>query len=322
MPRNPTKKPKVLKRKNIKRRTGAKSQAKQIAALSTAVSKINKTQYESCMLAWQRPTALIDTTLGGVNAYILPCPITPNNPFSQETGGGQTEPLRWTDNRVASGAAYFTKSMVFGASSAARSSGEWIHTGSTLKWRLQTNEPTFSTYSIYLVQAKSKQADQLISDRQFKNSTTLGVYPGSAAQLNVGNDYITHQDQMGCMLNKKFWKILGQRNNINFSVPGVNNLEANADLAGGASGNNNLVIREGTFKIPAGGSIKCFNTMPYESASSPALGRKPANAATMGFLDEDNSRTAYLVIIGNGVSADSESAKLSTLCVDNYKVVV
>lgn len=320
MPRNPTKKPKVLKAKNIKKRTGAKSQAKQIAALSTAVSKINKQQYESVMLAWQRPTAIIDTTLGGTNAYICPIPITPNNPFSQQTPE-VTTPLRWSDNRVASGAAYFTKSMVFGASSAARSSPEWIHTGSTVKWRLQTNEPTFSTYSLYLIQAKTKQADQLISDRQFKNSTTLGVYPGSAAALNEGNDYISHIDQFGCMINKKYWKVLGQRQ-INFSAPGVTNLEANADLAGGANTRNNLVIKEGTFKVPAGGSIKCFNTMPFENPSSPALGRKPANAATMGFIDEDNSKTCYLVCVNNGVSADAESAKLSMLTLDHYKAVV
>ena len=162
------------------------------------------------MLAWQRPTAPIDFTLGGVNAYVMPCPITPNNPFSQATPEA-TEPLRWSDNRVATAAPYFTKGMVFGASSAARASPEWIHTGSTLKWRLQTNEPTFSTYSLYLIQAKSKQADQLISDRQLKNSTTLGIYPGSGAFLNVGSDYITHQDQFGCMINKKYWKVLGQR---------------------------------------------------------------------------------------------------------------
>ncbi|AXQ65311.1 MAG: hypothetical protein [Circular genetic element sp.] len=317
---NPTKKPKVLKRKNIKRRTGAKSQAKQISALSTAVSKLNKRQYESVMLAWQRPNAIIEQTLGGVNAYVLPCPITPNNPFSQTTPEA-TEPLRWADNRVASNAAYFTKSMVFGCSSAARSSPEWIHTGSTLKWRLSTNEPTFSTYSLYLIQAKSRQADQLISDRQLKNMTTLGIYPGSGGVLNSGSDYITHQSQFGCMINKKYWKVLGQRQ-INFSVPGVTNLEANLDLAGGADTRNNTVIKEGTFKIPGGGSIKCFNSMPFTNTASPALGRKPANAATLGFIDEDNSKTCYLVCINDGVAADSESAKLSTLCLDHYKAVV
>ena len=102
----------------------------------------------------------------------------------------------------------------------------------------------------------------------------------------------------------------------------MTNLENNLDLAGGANTRNNSVIKEGTFKLPAGGSIKCFNTMPYATSGSPALGRKPANAATLGFIDEDNSKTCYLICVNDGASADSESAKLSTLTMDHYKVVV
>jgi len=48
------KKPKVLKRKNIKRKTGAKSQAKQITALSSQLTKLTKTQYETIQTVWNR----------------------------------------------------------------------------------------------------------------------------------------------------------------------------------------------------------------------------------------------------------------------------
>lgn len=319
MPKNPTKKPKVLRRKNIKKRTGARSQAKQISALSTAVSKLNKTCYEHVMLGWIRPKATIDTTIGGIGAYVCPIPITPNNPYSQQSSVSPDQ-LKWSDNRGISAANYFTKSPIFGSSEAARNSPEWIHTGSTIKWRLETTEPSFSTYSMFLIQAKSRQSDQLISDRQLKNSTSSG-YAGSAAQIREGVDYTTHPQLFGTMLNKKYWKVLHTRQ-VNFSVPGVNNLEGNADLAGGANTRNNTVIKEGTFRVPAGGSIKCFNVMPYENSSSPALGRKPANASQLGFLDEDNSKTCYLVIVNNGVAAEGEFCSLSMMTLDNYKAVV
>ncbi|HIO75725.1 MAG TPA: hypothetical protein EYG63_00840, partial [Gammaproteobacteria bacterium] len=246
MPFNPARKPKVLRRKNIKRKKGATSQAKQIAALSTQLSKLNKVQYEHVMLAWQRPKANIDGLVGGTGAYILPCPITPNNPYAQHDALSINAQLKWSDNRLMSQADYFQKMPVFGSSTSARNSHEWIHTGSTLRWRLQTNEPTFGTYSVFLVQAKSRQADQLISDRGLKNSVTSGE-PGSAGIFSEQVDYVTHQNVFGTEMNRKYWKVLGHRV-CNFSVPGVTDVKTtNADLQGGADTRNNTVIKEGTF---------------------------------------------------------------------------
>lgn len=314
-------KPKVIKRKNIRRKTGATSQAKQIAALSTELSKLNKVQYEHVMLVWQRPKANIDGVVGGTGAYILPVPITPNNPYAQQDALNLNAQLKWSDNRLMSQAQYFQKMPVFGSSQAARNSSHWIHTGSTLKWRLQTNEPSFATYSVYLIQAKARQADQLISDRQLKNSATAS-WPGSAGSLDEQVDFATHTNVFGTQFNMKYWKILGKRT-CNFSVPGVTSVKTdNADLQGGADTRDNTVVKEGTFKVPAGGSIKCFNKMPLVDESSPALGRHPALASTVGYLDEDTSKTAYLVIINNGASVDGEITELSTMTIDHYKVVV
>lgn len=317
----PYKKPRVLRRRNVKRRKGARAQSKQILALSRQVSSLVKTQYESCMLAWQRAKSTIDLAAGGNNAYILPIPITPNNPTQQLTGFGTNEPLKWSDNRGIAASNYFTKSTLFGISSAARSSPEWIHTGTTLRYRLETNEPTFATYSVFLVQARSRQADQLSDDRRLKGSAT-GSFPGSSAQMLAGTDWITHQDCFGTFFNKKYWKVLYERQ-INFSVPGVTSVKAiNADLQGGANTRNNTVVKEGVLRIPAGGSIKNFNNMPFVNASSPALGRQPPNAAQVGYQDEDCSKTCYLVIVNNGVSVDGEITSLSTLALDRYRVVV
>lgn len=321
MPTKPTKKPKVLRRKNIRRKKSATSQSKQIAALTTQVSKLNAVQYESVMLAWQRPKANIDTVTGTTGAYVLPIPITPNNPYAQHDALALNAQLKWSDNRLMSSAQYFQKMPVFGSSTSARNSSQWFHTGSTLKWRLQTNEPSFATYSVFLIQAKKRQADQLISDRKMKNSVTAS-WPGSAAQLEEQVDFITHQNVFGTHINKKYWKVLGHRV-VNFSVPNVTDFkEVNADMQGGARGTRNTVLHEGTFRVPAGGSIRCFNKMPLVDESSPALGRIPALASTVGYLDEDTSKTCYLVIVNNGVSIDGETTELSTLTLDHYKAVV
>lgn len=316
------KKSKHLKSKRIKRRTGARSQSNQIAALSNQVQKLTKQQYETVLLAWQRPKANIDLLIAGpVNAYILPIPITPNNPYSLPDATGATDPLKWSDNRVMSSAAYFTKTPVFGASDNARKSHEYIHMGSTIKWRLTTNEPTFSTYSVFLIQAKSRQADQLISDRKLKNAIT-SAYAGSASELSMYTDFVTHQDCFGTMINKKYWKVLGSRQ-VNFSVPGIQDFkETNADMQGGADTRSNTVIQEGTFRVPAGGSIKNVGNMPLKDDGSPALGRNATHASTIGYLDEDTSKTCYLVIVNNGASGDTETTQLTTLTVDRYKAVV
>lgn len=317
----PFRKPRVLRKKNIRRKRGARAQSKQIMALSRQVRRITRTQFETVMTGWIRPKATIDLAAGGTNCYICPLPTTPGNPTSQMTGFGTTDPLKWSDNRGISSANYFTKSILFGVSSAARASPEWFHTGTTLKYRMQTNEPSFSTYSMFVIQARPKQADQLSDDRGLKASSGSG-FTGSGAQLQPGTDYVTHPEIMGTMINRKYWKVLYQRV-INFSVPNVTDFKAvNVDLQGGADTRNNTVLKEGTFRIPAAGSIKNFNNLPFNNPSSPALGRDPPNASQLGYQDEDNAKPAYLVIVNNGVSTDGEITELSLQAVDRYKAVV
>lgn len=314
-------KPKVLKKKNIKRRTGARNQAKQISALSTQMSKLTSSQYESTMLVWERLNASIDSTLGGTNAYVCPIPTSPCNPFKDETLQLPTgERITWSDTKTVSTQLSFAKTPVFGWSEAARNSPEVHHTGSTLKYRLQVNgEETFSTYSLFLIKAKARQADQLITDRNLKAATTLGS-PGAGALLIEGVDYVTHEDLMGTMMNKKYWNVLYSRE-INFSHPGATAIATNTNPAN-TNPLNNALIATGTLRIPAGGVIRNFNAQAPITAGNPDEGNKPTNACQIGYVDENNKSPCYLVIINNGAAADAETIDLSLLVKDYYKCVV
>ncbi len=82
------------------------------------------------------------------------------------------------------------------------------------------------------------------------------------------------------------------------------------------------MIATGSIKLKAGGVIKCFNNQALDVAGANDRGFKPVNASQIGYIDERNENTQYLVIINNGVSADLETVNLSLLCKDYYKVVV
>ena len=91
----PLKKSRVLKKKNIRRKRGARAQSKQIMALSRQVRSITKRQFESVMTAWIRPKATIDLANPAASyVYVCPIPTTPNNPTSQTTAFGNTDPLQ------------------------------------------------------------------------------------------------------------------------------------------------------------------------------------------------------------------------------------
>lgn len=313
------KKPRVLKRKNIKRKTGARAQSKQIVALSRQVTSLTKSNYETVQTAWSRNNLSVDKTLAGVAAYVCPIPKSMCNCFGQETldtTGLPDQRLKWTDNLVIAAQPFYQKTPVFGSSEAARNSAEANHMGGVLKWRLISDEPSFSTYSIFLVSPKKRQADQLIVDRRLKG-TTGGHNPGSGADLRPGVDFITHPDVMGTQINKKYWNIDYHRE-VNFSHPGATNQQDTAQ-ANNTNPLNNAIIATGSIKLKPGGVLKCFNA-PGEIGTTGIL--HPVNASQIGYVDERNENTQYLVIVNNGVSADLETVNLSMLVRDYYKLVV
>lgn len=315
------KKPKVLKRKNIKRKTGAAAQSKQIAALTSQVSNLVKTQYETVQTVWNRQNLSVDSLTPGTTAYVCPLPKSMCNCFSQstvQTAALVDKRLSWSDNLGIAAQPTYKKTPIFGSSEAARNSSNATHMGGVLKWRMITEEPTFSTYSMFVISPKKRQADQLITDRNLKAGGATD--PGREGNLIEFTDYISHPDVMGSMINKKFWNVDYHRE-INFSHPGGSALAANINPAN-TNPLNNSIIATGTIKLKPGGILKCFNQQSAASTVNPDEGLKPVNASQIAYLDEQNEKTQYLVIINNGVSADLETVNLSLLCKDFYKVAV
>ena len=168
-----------------------------------------KSQYETVITTWHRDNLSVDSATGGINAYVCPIPKSMGNCFNQntiETQGQSDQRIKWTDNLVIASQPFYQKTAIFGSSESARNSPEATHMGGVLKWRLENDEPSFSTYSIFLISPKSRQADQLITDRRLKG-TVGGHNPGSGASLENYTDFITHPNLMGTMFCKKYWNI-------------------------------------------------------------------------------------------------------------------
>jgi len=312
-------KPKVLKTKNVKSKTSAKAQSKQIVALSKQVNSLTKSQYETVQTTWNRQNLSIDTALGGIGAYVCPIPKSMGNCFNQstlDTQGLSDRRLKWADNLVIAAQPFYQKTAIFGSSESARNSPEATHIGGVLKWRLSNAEPAFSTYSVFLISPKARQADQLITDRRLKG-TTGGHNPGSGAVLNELQDWISHPDVMGTQINKKYFNV-DYHKEVNFGHPGSTSLQQTAQ-ANNTDPLNNAMIATGSIRLKPGGVLRCFNK---QENNSERVGRLPTSASQIGYVDEKNEKTQYLVIVNNGVSADTQTVSLSLLVNDYYKMTV
>lgn len=311
------KKPRVLKRKNVKRKTGAKAQSKQIMALSKQVSSLTKSNYETVMTVWSRNNLSVDKTLAGVSAYICPMPKSMCNCFGQTTLatiGINDKRLKFSDNLGIAAQPFYQKKPCFNSSNAARNSHEANHMGGTLKWRLISDEPSFSTYDVFLISPKSRQADQLTTDRLFKDQTGA-VEAGKNSKLVENTDFITHPEIFGSQINLKYWTVDAHRR-CNFSSPTAQSFTNKATSAN-TSPRNNAIIQEGTFRLKPGGVLRCAQVQGNNTIQN-----NPISASQLGYLDEKNEKLQYLVIINNGLAADLETVNLSLLVRDYYKVVV
>ena len=310
-----------MKRKNIKRRTGARAQSKQISALSKQLTSLTKSQYETVQTVWNRNKLSVDSLSTGTTAYICPLPKSMCNVFGQstlQTAALTDKRISWSDNLGIAAQPIYKKTPIFGSSSAARNSNEANHLGGVLKYRLESEEPSFSTYSIFVISPKKRQADQLVTDRDLKGGGATD--PGRSANLGGGTDYITHPDVMGTVFNKKFWNVDYARE-VNFSHPGASNLSANVNPAN-TNAKNNAVVVTGSIRLKPGGVIKCFNSQGGLVSGQPDQGFKPVNASQIGYIDEQNEKCQWLVIVNNGVSADLETVNLSLMVKDYYKMTV
>ena len=119
----PYRKPKVLKSKNIRRKTGAKAQSKQIASLSKQMTKLTKTQFETIQTVWNRNDLSVDSLTSGTTAYICPLPKSMCNVYGQttlQTQGAPDQRLEWSDNLGIAAQPTYKKGAIFGSSEAAR----------------------------------------------------------------------------------------------------------------------------------------------------------------------------------------------------------
>jgi len=311
-------KPKTLKRRNIKKRTGAKAQSKQIMSLSKQVTSLTKTNFEKLRTVWQMNSKPITTALtAGTSAFVCPIPYSPCDVLSNSPVVGSTT---WADNAMNEEQTIYQKRMVFGYSDQGVNSNLLYHTGGKLQYQIYTNEPSYTKLGMFLVRPKKKVADQLITDRKLKGGTT----PGSEGFLIKDVDFTVHNGQgtqsqvsttFGSEINRKYWDVLYSRE-IAMSHPLGSGFQNNAS-ANNTNPANNALVASGTIRVPAGGNIK---NVSYQTQTEPA--NKSAPAIQQQFLDQRNEDSCYLIIIHNDVLIDNQTVDIGLVVNDYYKASV
>jgi len=316
----PRKKSKVLGKKRIMKKTGDKSQARQISALSSQVSKLTRRSWATCATRWQRNNLTCDTVAGSGYAYIAPIPYAPGNPTGSNTGN---LPTPFTDNLSLAAQPTFNKEIVFGIAAEAQNSNEVYHTGGHIKWQMMSTEPSFGKYTLALIRPKKALADQLVKDRLLKQGSTLNPTLGFASFLNNGLDYITHSGAgastalgtfFGATINSKYWTTLYKKELI-FSHPNGSTINQTVS-ANNSSPASNAITHRGTIKLPAGGLCKNAGT------SSQTGPRPEASGWELEYGDQSNESSCYLICINNGVNLDDETTTLGYMVCDYYKAAV
>lgn len=310
-----SKKPRALR--NVRRKTGARAQAKQIAALSRQVTNINREQTDKIRTCWQRNNLPIGS--GGIIAspYICPIPYALCDPLGASPVAGATV---WSDNRVIASQPTFSKRLVFGYAEAAAGSNKIYHTGGRLRYTVYTTEPSYTKLTICLIRAKKNQADQLITDRRFKQAGTSGS-AGSAAQLHDDVDYTVHNGAggvndtwYGAEINRKYWDILYSRE-LALSSPKDLTASSYVRTTPNTRPMNTSLVATGSIKLPAAGVITAVGYATTQNES-------PATAMEQQFLDQRNEDSVYLVAVNNDLQVDAENVSMGFVVNDYYKAVV
>lgn len=318
----PKRKPRALRGKNIKRRTGGKAQSKQIMALSKQVNSLTRRSYASCATKWIRNNLTVETVGGSGYAYICPIPYVPCNPTGAAADGeGSPTPTIWTDNLSLAAQPNFSKKIIFGISNEAQTSNEIYHTGGKIRYQLINSEPSLTKLGLFLIRPKKKLADQLVKDRLLKQGSAFNPTLGFAGFLNQGLDYEVHNGtggaentMFGSQINTKYWDVLYKRE-ITMGHAGATGLTGNVNPAN-TNPANNSIMATGTIKLPAGGLCK-------NSAVASQTGPRPeATGWEVGYGDQTNENSCYLVCINNGASGDGQTITLGFMATDYYKVAV
>lgn len=309
---------KVLRRRNIKRKTGSKSQSKQILALTRQVKSLTKTTRTRFHMAWQKNTGAMDGPLGLAYMYVCPINYMPSDPYQV----GSTNVFHtWADNAKIPGPTTFSKNVLFQQPDYVSNCKTIYHTGSTIKYQITTTEPSYTKLNIALIRPKKKYADQLTTDRGLLSGAP-GT-PGSQAILSEGVDFTAHNGAsdissaptdtvFGLLWNKQYWDVLYNRE-VGFTHPGAQNIASNANPANTDPKNNSL-IHTGFIRVPAGGII---NNVSFQQ-SNPDVRTGTVNAIETGILDSRYEDMCYLTVYQNGSSVDGETTQLAFRVLDSY----
>jgi len=319
-PRKLPRKPNVLKKKNIMRKKGATSQAKQIDALSRSLSKMNRVQYERIRTFWQRDSLPVGSGGAIATNYICPVPYALCDPNAESPLAPNSQ--RWSDNRAIASQPYFTKRLVFGRSQAADNSNCIYHTGGILRYQVTTTEPSYTKATIMLIKPKRNQAAQLVIDRDLKTTPT-GGYSGGNSRLYRDIDYTVHSGQggpndtwFGAEINSKYWTTLYKRE---VGLGSIKDTSASSvqRVTPVENPKNNSLIATGKIRLPAGGVIKAVGYATQQSATDPDV-----QAMEQQYIDQRPEDTCYLVVVNNDLTIDGQNLSMGFCVTDYYKAVV
>lgn len=308
----------TLAPKSIKRRRSAGAQSKQILSLSRKVNMLTKSNTSLIRTSWARGQERIQTLTESGTPFICPIPYHMMDPTDSFDNGGSGATTTWRSNLFQVPA--FRKKLVFGTSDAALSSNKIRHTGSVIKWQMESTEPAYSKVTLLLVRAKRGMADQLAADRMLLGTTIPFGPDGQSEHFKKDVDYVVHDiptsitggssTYHSVTWNKKYWDVLYQKQ-VAFGHPGAQGFIPQV-MAANASPQNNAMVATGQIRMPPCGMIR-------STAKDPSGVTK---ASELGLVDQRNENACYLVAIQNGVAADLESITLGWICVDYYKASV
>jgi len=307
----------TLAPKNIRRRTGARAQSKQIATLSRKVSMLTKSQFETFHTNWERINLPIETAASPGTPYVCPIPFNAMAPFLGSNG--TSEVSQWRDSLAIASQAFFVKTTCFNVSQAAQNTPCLYHKGCVIKYQMACNEPNTTKVWLGVVRPKKATAQQLIAD----NNLNSGPVPYGPRDGNVafvqGVDFVVNKGSgvsgapdtyFGTMVNLKRWDVLYSREHT-FGLPYGQGLPQPVVVTNGA---NNTCLATGTIKLNGIGKITSVSQGGAQSVLS--------NACQLGLVDQEAHTQCYLVAITNGVVTDSETVTLGMNVLDTYKAVV
>lgn len=314
------KRSRTLAPKNIKRRTNARAQSKQIASLSRKVNVLTRSNFETFSTQWTRLNLPIETATAPGTPYVCPIVQNPCSPFVQT--GALPDVTQWRDSLAIAAQPKFEKSQVFTASKAAQESPCLYHKGTTLKWQMFCNEPRTTKVAIMVVSPKKGVATQIIADNQLNvGPVPFGPRDG-AVNFVLGTDYVLHpgtgatlapDTTFGVLVNLKRWDV-HYKTERTFGVPVVppnGDAIVQATIPDGANNSNTAC---GTIKLPGIGKI---TSVSKADANDPL-----SRACQLGILDQRAHTNKYLICITNGVVTDNESVTLGMNVLDTYKATV